>query len=212
MPQSEYLAIQEQRAAKAAEQEKQNPDNKDALFDKQASIAGKIGTKASVADYWTSHSGAFHRAVGIGMSGDTVELEDGSVWSVYSGHRYKTLDWLSSDTILITQNNAWFSSYKYRLVNQNTGASVEVDLTLAPIYNGPYTHWIVAIDYLGRYVWLEDGSRWHISSEDAYAMSKWLINDTVIIGINDAFWSKFTPNVLINVTYSATYIHGKCEN
>jgi predicted double-glycine peptidase len=203
MLRSDYLAIQEQRAASGEIQTD--------LSSSSGTFRSLFSSHASLS-YYTSHAGAFHHPVAIGMLGENVALEDGSVWSIYSGHRHKTLDWLSTDTVLIAQNKAWFSSYQYCLYNQNTEASVEADLTLGPIHNGTLTHYIVAIDYKEKYVWLEDGSKWEISSGDATALTKWLVNDTVIIGVNDAFFALFTPNILINVTYSTTYVHAKCQN
>lgn len=149
--------------------------------------------------FFTSHEGAFHRVFSVGICGDRVELEDGSIWSVYSGDTYKTLNWIPSDVIVITPNHSWFSSYNFRLTNQNTGVSVESNLTLGPIYNAPFTHWIVSIDYYNHMVYLEDGTIWKMSYFDDYIFRKWVINDTVIIGINDGWLSSSRPNILINV-------------
>lgn len=153
----------------------------------------------SKAVYYTTHEGAFHRPIAVSFLGDAVELEDGSIWSVNASERYKTLDWMTGDVIIVTPNHAWFSPYDYCLINLNTGATVSVNLSLGPVYNGYYTHWIVAIDYYHRDVVLEDGSVWNISTLDQSAVNKWLLNDTVIIGINDGWFSGSNPNILINV-------------
>lgn len=149
--------------------------------------------------FYTSHPGAFHRPYYISAFGDTIEFEDGSIWMVYSGDAYKLMNWLPNDPIVITSNHSWFSSYNFRLTNQNTGASVEANLTLGPIYNGLYTHWIVAIDYYYDIVYLEDGTVWNMSYLDDSIVRKWVVNDTVIIGINDSWLSSSKPNILINV-------------
>lgn len=149
--------------------------------------------------FYTSHPGAFHRPYSIGIFGDTVEFDDGSVWSVPSRDAYKTLNWLPCDLIVVTPNRSWFSNYGFRLTNQNTGVSVEVDLTLGPIYNAPFTHWITGIDYYNNVVYIEDGSRWNMSYFDGNIVGKWVVNDTVIIGINDGWLSSSKPNILINV-------------
>lgn len=149
--------------------------------------------------FYTSHAGAFHRAYSVGIYGDPIELEDGSVWSVYSRDAYKTLNWLPSDLIVITPNRSWFSTYGYRLTNQYTGVSVEANLTLGPIYNAPCTHWIVGVDYYTNVVYLEDGTVWNMSYFSESTVRKWVVNDTVIIGINDGWLSSSNPNILINV-------------
>lgn len=149
--------------------------------------------------FYTSHPGAFHRPHYISVFGDSVEFEDGSIWSVHPSDSYKTLNWLPNDLIVVTPNHSWFSSYIFRLTNQNTGVSVEANLTLGPIYDAPYTHWIVAIDYYYDVVYLEDGTVWNMSYFDDNIVRKWVVNDTVIIGINDSWMSSTRPNILINV-------------
>lgn len=149
--------------------------------------------------FYTSHPGAFHSCYSVGIFGDTIEFEDGSVWTIYPRDAYKTLNWLASDLVVVTPNRSWFSTYNFRLTNQNTGESVESNLTLGPLYNGPFTHWIVAIDYYNNVVCLEDGTIWNMSGFDDSAIKKWIVNDTVIIGINDGWLSYNKPNILINV-------------
>lgn len=199
------LLVREGQEAETSDEEQQ-----EAVFafsEEESSEDGKVVQKAAL--YVSTHEGAFHRPIAVSLLGDTVELEDGSIWVVSSDHRYRTLDWMTSDVIVITPNHDWFSSYNYRLININTGASVKVNLALGPIYNGYFTHWIIAIDYLNRDICLEDGSVWKISSVDSSAMNKWLPNDTVIMGINDGWYSGSNPNILINVNVN-NYAIGKC--
>ncbi len=160
--------------------------------------------------YYTSHDAVFHRPLAVSCAGDYVTLEDGSIWSVRIKDRYKTLDWLTNDTIMILPNHSWFSTYHYVLLNQTTGKSVKVNMYLGPIYNGIFTHWIIAVDYYNNDVWLEDGSVWKISDSDHSIVNKWLINDTVVIGINDS-WFSSKPNILINVNM-LNYAKGLCIN
>ena len=159
--------------------------------------------------HYTTHQGAFHSPLAVSMLGDVIELEDGSLWVVASGDTHKTLDWLTSDLLVITPNHSWFSSYMFCITNQNTGASVKVNLNLGPIYNGLFTHWIVSINYFTQEICLEDGSVWKLSGFDSGIFNKWLLNDTVIIGVNDGFLSSSKPNILINVN-TLTYSRAKC--
>jgi len=227
MSRAEHVAIQEMRAAQAEQKtdEEGQPikefqtseiaqeDGEEVAENNQAALISKgiDSEKVARAVYTTSHIGAFHRPTAVTALGDTVEIEDGSIWSVSSSDRYKTLDWLAGDTIIITPNHSWFSSYDFRLINQNTGASVPVVLSLGPVYNGIYTHWITAIDYNANQLCLEDGSVWSISGLDDSVSNKWVINDTVIIGINDGWWSGSRPNILINVNM-VNYVRCKCLN
>lgn len=148
--------------------------------------------------YVTTHEGALHRPVSVSLFGDFVELEDGSTFSVRPSDRVHTLNWLVTDTILIAPPSFW-SYYQYELINQNTGATVEVDLVAGPIYGGIYTHWIVGIDYYNHRICLEDGSLWDVFYWHRCAVDNWLVGDTVIIGTNDGWFCDSRPNILINV-------------
>lgn len=209
--QAEHVAQQETREKLSALNMQEDGQPAEAVLPERAhSEAGLPAAAAASAGesaervtnhamFYTSHPGAFHRADYISIFGDSIELEDGSIWSVRGSDAYKTLNWLPSDLIVITPNHSWFSVYNFRLTNQNTGVSVESNLNLGPIYNGPFTHWIVSIDYYHDVVYLEDGSVWNMSYYDGSIVRKWVVNDTVIIGINDSWLSATRPNILINV-------------
>lgn len=188
----ERMSHKEQRA-------KDIEENKD--IDEGALVGDNVRTIRgfNATTYYTTHSGAFQHPYKVAFDGSSVELADGSIWSVSSDDRWATLNWLLGDSIIILPNHSLFSSYQYRLVNINTGANVKVNLTLGPIYNGVYTHWIVGIDQLFGEIALEDGSLWKMSSWDSSITNKWFLNDTVIIGINDGWLSTTNPNILINV-------------
>jgi hypothetical protein len=209
---AERVKIQEQRASEAETNpvdeevlpETKEEENKDAavvLATPEASLKAGI--------YFTTHPGAFYTPILISAFGDTVELNDGSVWTVAGGDTFKVLNWLTSDFLVMTPNHDWFSSYMFRMTNQETGVSVKCNMLLGPIYNGLYTHWVVAIDYLSNEIFLEDGSRWLITGWDSATLNKWLPNDTVMIGINDGNRSSSHPNVLINVN-TLTYARAIC--
>jgi hypothetical protein len=203
---AERVRIQEERAneEKDTEEEKQgeeSEESKDAL--QTASV-----TKAGI--YFTTHPGAFYSPAAISVFGDSVELNDGSLWSIASGDTYKVLNWLSSDAVVLTPNHDWFSSYMFRMTNQDTGVSVKCNMVLGPVYNGIYTHWIIAIDYVSNEIYLDDGTRWSVTGWDSSTFNKWLPNDTVMIGINDGSRSGSHPNILINVN-TLTYVRSICN-
>lgn len=146
--------------------------------------------------FFTSHHGAYHTPKSITYLGDSVTIEDGSIWSIASYDWWKTQQWLGSDTLLIMQNKFYFSNYQFLIVNQNTGQEVEANLALGPFVNGLFTHWIVGIDYFNKIIYLEDGSTWEMTERNV--INSWLINDTIIIGINqEGAFNR--PNILINV-------------
>ena len=199
----ERLQTQEARAERAAEQEETEEAPMLAAVEEESE-----GREARALFYSTSHEGVFQAPVSITLLGDEIELLDGSLWYIRPADRFKTIDWLVTDTIVLMQNTSWLSSYDFVMVNLNTGDHVEVDMTMGPYYAGIYTYYIVAIDYFSDEILLNDGSVWDISLFDN--IGHWTVNDTVIIGINDAF-SLFNQNILINVN-TLDYVEANCIN
>ncbi len=166
------------------------------------------GIPHSLGAYYIQHAGAHYYPAVVAFDGSTVELHDGSIWSIRIADRLATLNWYTNDPILVTQNNDLFSLYKYRLINMTTGAAVRTNLTLGPIYNGVYTYWITWIDYDNRLVFLNDGSCFQVSIWDNSSLHKWIENDTIIIGVNSQFDKSWNPHILLNVTWGG---HVKAE-
>lgn len=205
---AQWMEIHQDREDKEDAAEEQQELNK-AEEAAESSIKTSEAAKVNASTFYTSHTGAFHNPYSVSLLGDYVVLEDGSGWSISSGDSYKTFNWLTSDLIVITANSDWFSSYMFRMTNQNTGVSVKCNLSVGPIYNGVYTHWIVGINYFTQEIYLEDGSIWNATGFDSSIFNTWMINDTVIIGVNDAFLSSSRPNILINVN-TLTYVRANC--
>ncbi len=147
----------------------------------------------------------------ISFLGDQVTLLDGSIWNVYSADRYKVLYWLTTDSVVIVPNDAWISSYMFKMINQNTGDAIEVNMALGPIAYGLFTYWITTIDPMLGYVWLNDGSYWRTSAFDSSIVKKWLPGDTIVIGVNNDFLHLTNPNILINVN-TLTFATSECLN
>jgi hypothetical protein len=144
------------------------------------------------------YSSCVHWLAAVSAFGDSIECEDGSVWKINNYDSYKALNWRASDPLLITQNTRWFSSYAYRIINRNTGSSVETNLFLGPIKNGEHTRYIIAIDPTHGDIFLNDNTHWTISGYDYYIFRDWALNDAVIIGYNSG-WDSSCESILINV-------------
>lgn len=150
--------------------------------------------------YYPSHPGVYHVATAITPTGDMIEIEDGSVWSVNSRHHSKVRGWNNSDSLIIGQNNSWFSSYLYVMINQShNNQKVEVNGSLAPYLDSPYRHWISDLNIEYPAVRLEDGTWWKLNSSDRAVMKDWLHNDTIIIGVNQDWFTWGYHYILINV-------------
>jgi hypothetical protein len=158
----------------------------------------------------SSHAAAYQHTKAISATGETVELHDGSIWTVASRDAHLVADWKNGQTIVIVQNRDWFdwfSKCDFKLVNQFTGDYARAKISLGPLLNNKHTHWVV--DIQGSLVVLEDGTTWSIYSADAEILSSWLRDDVVIIGINDGWFRSFNPNLLINPA-TGTYVRGFC--
>ena len=148
------------------------------------------------------HPASTHRLIGVSDLGDSVELEDGSVWKICHYDGYKAMQWRSHDPITITQNHRWFSSYRYRIVNQNSGESLEANLFLGPLEYGQNTLYVTGIDRIAGDLIITNGFgealRWEISSNDLSVFQNWAVHDAIIIGQNSS-WDKGCETLLINV-------------
>ncbi|MES2273157.1 MAG: hypothetical protein V4487_03075 [Chlamydiota bacterium] len=127
----------------------------------------------------------------------TIQLEDGSSWSVHYADMYKVRAWASNDELSISPYG--FFGNDYRITNHVTNDSIIVNLVLEPIPFGPCTHWIVDIDdRLGR-VYLENGTYWDVRGADRFLLAEWDVYDTVILGDGRNEWFGRNDFILINV-------------
>lgn len=150
----------------------------------------------------TYFSTSTHSLASVSALGDSLELEDGSFWQISRYDGYKALSWRSTDPLIITQNHRWFSNYQYRIINQNTGSSLEVNLFAAPPQYGDHTISVSTIDLLHGILTLTDPkeglTEWSISSGDVAALQSWALNDVLIIGHNSG-WDSDSESILINM-------------
>ena len=129
--------------------------------------------------------------------GESLEIEDGSVWKVDPYYRREIFYWRINDTLTLTQNRDWFSNMNYRLVNQTTGGSVAVNLFLGPILESEYTRFITALDTHRGEIILTDGSHWLVCPRDFQRFDRWVLNDCILIGSNSG-WEPSYDFILIN--------------
>lgn len=158
-----------------------------------------------------SYPASIHWLASVSAFGDSVELEDGSVWKVSSYDQYKASYWLSQDPLIITQNHKWFSNYNYRIINKNSGASLDANLRFGPIKNGSYTLYISFIDKNNKTLNLIRGNdeitHWEICSFDEHLFHDWELSDAIILGQNSG-WSSQYESILINVNMN-TFVRAK---
>jgi len=150
-------------------------------------------------------------------AGNILVLQDGSEWAVNSSDNHVFRNWRINDTVVISPKVTWFwqSDFTYVMTNKTAGSYVDINPYLGPICMGPYTQWIVGMDYNLGHVYLINGvgdrSMWIISSKDMYLFRDWQVNDAMIIGGADgsiAWWLSSYGNILINVEMNH-YVHAK---
>lgn len=128
----------------------------------------------------------------------SIELEDGSHWEVAPSDAYVLRSWRRNDSLIITPNYSWCCSYDYYITNKNNNTYVKANLYIGPLAFGSYSHWIVDLDYYGGHVYLENQMIWCVDPQDSHVMKNWAINDHVIIGLYDSWFSPY-DHILINV-------------
>ncbi len=139
-----------------------------------------------------------HWLTKVASNWHSFEIEDGSRWEIPYSDQHILYSWNRDDILVITPNSSWFSAYDYYITNSTKNTYVKANLLDGPIAFGPYSHWVVDIDYLGGHIYLENQMVWCIDPKDAYFLEDWSINDHIIIGSNDSYFSKYN-SILINV-------------
>jgi hypothetical protein len=140
----------------------------------------------------------FHWLCSVGQYGECVEMEDGSHWAIAADDVFTLNNWRSGDLLSITPYWGVDSRYAYYVSNKSNGSRARANLFVGPYASGPYTHRIVAIDRMKGQLFLENGSSWRVAPLDYYLFNDWAIDDTLIIGDNEAWLSSYT-RILINV-------------
>lgn len=128
----------------------------------------------------------------------SLELEDGSHWEISPTDAYILRSWRREDSLVITPNYSWLSSYDYYITNKSSNTYVKANLYVGPVAFGAYSHWIVDIDHFGGHVYLENQMIWCINPQDSYLLKDWAVNDHIIYGLNDSWFTPFN-HILINV-------------
>lgn len=167
------------------------------LFSAQSAISHTINSYYSLNNI-RSHSG--HILTDITSQGDLLQIEDGSYWNIPRSDFSTIYNWRAGDHLHITPNPFFFSYYTYAIQNISTGTFVLANLSIGPIANGIYTHWITGLNPSSGQVVLENGTLWKIygSQWDMNQFVKWAIGDTLIIGSNDRDYYSH-ESILINV-------------
>ncbi len=156
----------------------------------------------------TSHTGAWHKAIGVSATGNHVFLEDGSGWDVYIKDRHKTMDWYGDDRILLTKAtwSVFYSCYEYVLINTRTHVRVYVGLQEKPDFFNESTLWVKKIDRLKSRITLSDDTVWTYSPN---VLDKWMEGQKVLIGVREPSFFHYHHNFLLNED-AGDFVNAEC--
>jgi len=159
----------------------------------------------------SAHDGARHHLALTPSVHDYVQLEDASIWAVRPDDQHKVRGWKRGDPVMLTQNLGLLPSYQYLLINEITTHEVEVNMSGRPMDGGTHTYTIDAIDDMDRKVTLSDGSVWDIPRSDVAILEDWDIDQPVVIGVYDSWFSKHS-HILIYALNPDSYVRANYLN
>lgn len=160
-------------------------------------VEKSLNQRSIFSNYTTSHKGAWHFPIGVSATGNHVILQDGSGWLTCPCDAVKTLDWGSSDTILITLA-PFYSWYDYVFINCRSGARVRVTFEEKPSSHTVHTFYIKEIDLYNGRIRLSDDTLWVTAPFSHLTIRGWHVGQKVILGINDRLFSRSYANFMIN--------------
>lgn len=151
----------------------------------------------------------YHVIVSVAIDGSSIEIEDGSQWKVPSSQAYEVSNWKTNDPVVISPNYSCLSGCKYYLTNKNRGSYVDGNLSLGPIIGGNNTYRIIYLNPYDGEVYLQPEGpggygneiHWCVELGDRHIMKNWTMNQAVIVGANDNWFSSWFSNcncILIN--------------
>lgn len=155
-----------------------------------ATIAGNVvSTDAGSIDfgfveYIGKIPGLIHHLADYFPDENTFTLENRSKW--ISANIEMIKNWKVDDDLLITQNQAFFSAYRFALVNPRLQKAVPVSLLREPLPIDNKMFFILNIDPSNDVVTLSNGVEYTVYAHDHGTLRKFSENDRIILGFNSS--------------------------
>ncbi len=127
-----------------------------------------------------------------------IELEDGSRWQTSERDAQTLLSWQYGDSLQLSLNGYGDGDYTFYISNLSTRSGIPVNLVEGPLMGGLQTHTIQAIDRAAGKLYLSNGTYWTVADTDRMALSQWEVNDPILFGIYNGWYSSYST-LLINV-------------
>lgn len=161
-----------------------------------------VNTDAGTMDFqfaeYVTNPAIFHKIVQFSSDGQTFELEDGSRW--VSAKPDLMRGWEHTDRLVLTQNKATLSTYRYALVHLDLRLAVPVAIVREPQPGAKNTFYIKNIDTAKDLIVLSDGKQWVVHASDHNNIHKMKEHDRIEIGGNVGDGGNHTPYILIDTT------------
>jgi hypothetical protein len=170
-----------------------------------------VGTDAGSIDFGFLNGlaqipGLLHRIAHISKIDSVFVLENGSKWS---SPNIEMIDGWVNHQLMLTQNQALFSTYRFALVDLELEKAVPVSLQREPFpVLGKGSFFITKIDYANDVVTLDNGREWSVYSHDHGTLRKFSEHDRVMIGANtsDTMNYSLMKNYILIDTASNLYV------
>jgi hypothetical protein len=170
---------------------------------------------AYYSDYPRIFEGSHHWPAGRSTNGDTIKLEDGTMWSIRKADAKLASDWRTDDRVIVRPNSSRLSIYAYELVNLDTGDILEASLAVGPLVDGAYSLRIADIDLYRNRILIRDGAgrttTLSTSSFDREVIEGWQRGDYVVFGVNNDWSALWNHYAVINVS-TLDYARGSLRN
>ncbi len=128
--------------------------------------------------------GLTHHLADYSLNENTFTLENLSKWIAADIEAIK--NWKVEDELLITQNQAFFSAYRFAIVNPRLQKAVPISLLREPLPIDNKMFFILKIDPSNDVITLSNGVEYSVYPHDHGTLRKFSENDRVIIGFNSS--------------------------
>ena len=140
----------------------------------------------------------YHLVAAKQIDGKLIELGDGSQFIIFPADAETVLQWETNTPVTISPNAYPYAGSDFFITNQRNGVSVYANFSNGPVIGHRLTNQIEHIDLHYGEIYLRDGrgnlTCWQIEPQDLQYIAKWELQETVVIGVNDSWFSRFFSN------------------
>lgn len=135
-------------------------------------------------DYLGKIPGLAHHLKERSLIDNTFTLANFSKW--IASNIVMVDQWKNEDELFITQNQAFFSTYRFAIVNPRLQKAVPASLLLEPLPVEQRMFFITKIDLANDVVTLSNGNEYSVHPNDHGTLRKFSANDRAMFGFNSS--------------------------